>query len=456
MNTKTMGSTCAQTGSEFPERYPNTINISWPDDLQFRRGSPENLCGIEVYYDFTWTSEIGHNCSQFRNGKSLAQLAEGDCPEGKTPALLLTTCDDVEEHPIETDTYYILVVNIRSYVSDSKGNAARDYYADKLKGPITGITALHMQLDPESLNALLDAHLNVQTITRWAQGRADRIQELKRIVAAADPTEATPTNIKDVIRALESLDEIDGEDASAILAVLQELRVDDSSNILEWVVKNDKVIEHLARLQVDSLEKFNSLTGIARLKNILTFWEQNKNSSVEEFWQTTLQKNAFVLSQVFPFAVVILNDKAYLGGKGIENTGGKIVDFLCLNSLTRNAVLIEIKTPQTTLLSANPYRGDIYNVHHDLCGAIMQVSNYKDSLIKEYYNMVCNSQVDFEAFNPQCLVIAGNTNQLTDQARVKSFELFRNGLRDVQVIAYDELFKKMQILVEFLEGNESC
>jgi hypothetical protein len=35
----------------------------------------------------------------------------------------------------------------------------------------------------------------------------------------------------------------------------------------------------------------------------------------------------------------------------------------------------------------------------------------------------------------------------------KSFELFRMGLKDVQVITYDELFGKVEFLVNLLEGN---
>jgi hypothetical protein len=54
-------------------------------------------------------------------------------------------------------------------------------------------------------------------------------------------------------------------------------------------------------------------------------------------------------------------------------------------------------------------------------------------------------------------VILGNLEEeLTSPKQKKSFELFRNGLKDVQIITYDELFKKVEILVNLLEGNNSA
>ena len=257
------------------------------------------------------------------------------------------------------------------------------------------------------------------------------------------------------MQALESLDQIPERHVNAILTVLQDLGANGFSSILEWVLESEDVVKHLARLNVHSLERLNSATGIAKLKELLLFWQENKSSPHEEFWQQTLHKNSFVLSQVFPFAVVILQGKAYVGGKGIDNTQGNVADFLCANDLTRNAVLIEIKTPVTRLLSASPYRGDVYNIQAELCGAVMQVSNDKYSLISECRDLSKKSGLDVEAFNPQCLVIAGNTEQFADRTQSKSFELFRNSLKDVQVVTYDELFKKIAVLVDVLEGAEN-
>ncbi|KEI65194.1 hypothetical protein A19Y_7041 (plasmid) [Planktothrix agardhii NIVA-CYA 126/8] len=87
----------------------------------------------------------------------------------------------------------------------------------------------------------------------------------------------------------------------------------------------------------------------------------------------------------------------------------------------------------------------------DLTGAVLQVSNYKDSLMEERKFLADKKK--FYAFNPQCLVITGNlTNEIDDDKR-KSFELFRTGLKDVNIITYDELFKKVENLINLIEGK---
>ena len=144
----------------------------------------------------------------------------------------------------------------------------------------------------------------------------------------------------------------------------------EDKKILEWAVESantNLVVEQLGRLDVDSLQRLNTLVGISSLRNALSLWQANRENSQEEFWQQRLEQNAFVLSQVFSQPVVILKGKAYVGGKGVENAGGNVLDYLCANELTRNALLIEIKTPRTPLLGPL-YRGDVYNVSTELSG----------------------------------------------------------------------------------------
>ena len=198
----------------------------------------------------------------------------------------------------------------------------------------------------------------------------------------------------------------------------------------------------------------NGLVGIDKLKTILNIWKKNQNNSLEEFWQNLLKENSLVLSQIFSTPVTILFPKAYVGGKGIENAGGSVVDFLIVNKLTRNTLLVEIKTPASRLL-AGEYRNEIYPPSSDLSGAVAQISANKDSLIKEYDRLANESREHFEIFNPLCVVISGNLeNELSDNNKRKSFEIYRSEHRNVQIITYDEVFEKIRTLIEILEGKD--
>jgi hypothetical protein len=58
------------------------------------------------------------------------------------------------------------------------------------------------------------------------------------------------------------------------------------------------------------------------------------------------------------------------------------------------------------------------------------------------------------AFHPKCVLIVGNAEmQLPDEKSRKSFELFRGNQRDVEIMTYDELFRKTEILAELFGLN---
>ena len=67
--------------------------------------------------------------------------------------------------------------------------------------------------------------------------------------------------------------------------------------------------------------------ALENLQGALQLWKDNKDNKSEEFWQQTILQNPVVLSQVFAFPVVVVEDKAFIGGKKVDNTGGNIGIF---------------------------------------------------------------------------------------------------------------------------------
>ncbi|WP_196238085.1 Shedu immune nuclease family protein [Vreelandella sulfidaeris] len=178
----------------------------------------------------------------------------------------------------------------------------------------------------------------------------------------------------------------------------------------------------------------------------------NRQNASEEFWQNLFQKCPAVLSQVFPQSMFQLGSKCYVGGKSITNSGGNLVDFIYASRLTGNIVLVEIKTPKTKLLGKK-YRANSYSISEELTGAFVQILNYKDQLIKEYYKLSANEDGNgFSAFNPKCLVIAGTLeSELQEGIQYKSFELFRNCSSNVEMLTYDELFQKSRDILDMVK-----
>jgi hypothetical protein len=228
------------------------------------------------------------------------------------------------------------------------------------------------------------------------------------------------------------------------------------AKLLRWAsgLENfGRVVNELTTLPAKGLRSINSLVGLGLLQTALDVWEENEDNADEEFWQRTLGEQSIVLSQMFSRPVVILKEKAYVGGKAVTNTRGNLVDFLMKSDIGNNATLVEIKTPRTPLLGGQ-YRNGVYSISGETSGAVIQVANYKQSLVSEYGNLVQAGEEEFEAFDPHCVVIVGHyKDQFSLEAKRRSFELFRSQLSDVELVTYDELFGKIRLLIRLLSQS---
>lgn len=250
----------------------------------------------------------------------------------------------------------------------------------------------------------------------------------------------------------ESEDELEtvlGKDPENALRVLRRL--------LTWMAgleEPGQAFTQLEGLTPATLQNLGSLVGVTTLQSVLSVWGENDQNADEDFWQRTLSEHCIVLSQMFSRPVVILQEKAYVGGKSIANVEGNVVDFLVRNRVGGNVALVELKTPETRLLGGE-YRDGVYAPSKEITGPIVQIATYKQSLLSEYHRLV-RPQRPFEAFDPECIVVAGHyERQLLSAERRRSFELFRRQARGIQVITYDELFGKVRLFCRLLKGLRS-
>lgn len=215
-----------------------------------------------------------------------------------------------------------------------------------------------------------------------------------------------------------------------------------------------KVIEGLSKLDLADLTEINVLAGISVLRKAHGTWTANTANSSESFWQETLTTYSFVFSQVFSAPVVVFGSKVYVGGKSVQGDGGKEPDFLLKNELTSHLLIVEIKTPTTELLAKTPYRSpNVFAATRELAGAVTQVARYKDTFLRNYGNLRVETAEPFRLADPRCLVVIGNTSELDTEGKRESFELFRRALRGTEIITFDELFRKVEVLLHLLEGK---
>ena len=181
-----------------------------------------------------------------------------------------------------------------------------------------------------------------------------------------------------------------------------------------------------------------------RVVDVLQLWDGNKSNADESFWQATFRENSYVLSQVFAVPMIFIQDNAYVGGMKISGRNAKFVDYLFSLESSREAILVEIKSPTTPLLGSK-YRG-VRSPSAKLTGAVVQVLDYRSELANNLQKITADTGHDLKLFHPRCVVIAGNCEQFSNKDDRKPFELFRGSMKDVEIVTYDELFRKVEVL----------
>ena len=245
-------------------------------------------------------------------------------------------------------------------------------------------------------------------------------------------------------------------DPSAARMIAQEENYELVKILLRLITQTDShesLKKSLSELQDNNLQHLTASLNIEKLQRVAALMRDNLDNDSEEFWQTTVFKeNQWVLAQVFACPCTIFAEKAYVGGKSINNRGGNLCDFIYQNSLSQNVALIEIKTPCTEIIG-NQYRGT-FSFSYELSGAVNQVLNYRDNLTKEYYAISHNSNEPFEVLSPKCVVIIGKMASLTS-TQIAAFENFRNNMNNVTIITFDELYERINDLIDILAEEDT-
>ncbi|TWT32318.1 hypothetical protein KOR34_40810 [Posidoniimonas corsicana] len=271
------------------------------------------------------------------------------------------------------------------------------------------------------------------------------------------PRDGDTFELADYAKTAASLDAL--SNLADLLQAVGEEGFADVIRLLTDAKSSGLAIEAISKLQPDDLAGLGAIASLGALREALCLWEANKTNASEEFWQKAFQARPFVLSQAFSSPVVMLAGKSYVGGKNFHNKGGKEVDYLLRNTLTNHLLLVEIKTPCSRLLDTQAYRQGVYAPSRELTGAVAQISNQRDKLLKGFNEKRVETEDTtgqrVRLSEPRCLVIAGDTEQLADAEKLDSFELFRSGLRAVDVITFNELFAKIESLVSLLQMEQA-
>lgn len=216
---------------------------------------------------------------------------------------------------------------------------------------------------------------------------------------------------------------------------------------------DSEIAKALRALDPQSLLSLGRSVDLSKLDALLIEWDANEDNDSENYWQDLLTRNAWVFSQLTGSPVVLLQERAYVGGKGISNTGGGLVDYLLANALTDNVSLVEIKTPGAAICDAQYRTSGAYTMGKDVVGGTVQVLGYRDTFMNEIRNLREPGET-FQAYNPRCYLIVGRVASLVDEDAKRSFELFRTA-QAVQILTFDEVRERLQGIRDVLTSTDS-
>lgn len=221
----------------------------------------------------------------------------------------------------------------------------------------------------------------------------------------------------------------------------------------------DQVLLETPRVAREAPEQFGRLREDIELVSLEVLIEQFDRGCIgpaardEDHWQKFFATNSFALQQVFSAPILVVRGQVHVRGTDALGQGSRIADFLCVNAVTRSAVVIEIKTPATELMAANAYRGSgtaaVYPTHRHLSGAVSQVQAQMESVPRDLKGNPRLGSID--KWHVHGAVIIGRVSELSDE-QLGSFLRYRDGLTAVTVLGYDEVCGRLKSLHAMLKN----
>lgn len=185
-------------------------------------------------------------------------------------------------------------------------------------------------------------------------------------------------------------------------------------------------------------------------KMIEAFKVKLDSKLTEPHWQKFFEHNRFVLSMAFARPVELTHTQFHAKGSTLNGAGAQIGDFL-FKEHGQALAIVEIKTPETALLQNTAYRGqDVFGPNSELSSAMTQVLSQQSELKIRWMNHSHdNPALRLSGADViKCVVVAGRLP--TDPNKLRSFEIFRNSCKDVDVVTFDELLAKLEFLEKHL------
>ncbi len=223
-----------------------------------------------------------------------------------------------------------------------------------------------------------------------------------------------------------------------------------------------KVAQEAKKVAVETPSTFFKLRSDIELVSLDTLIEKfetdlsGRFKNDEKHWQAFFEENPFALKQLFAMPLTIFQREAEVKSGNVSGTGRRVTDFLCLNPVTRVAMVIEVKSPATQLMQKGSYRGKedatVFAVSSDLSGAIAQLQGQMISTQADLpARLKSKDEIDVWG-DVRGAIIAGKFDDLSEEQK-SSFLRFRAGLTNITILTYDEVLARLKELRDEMQST---
>ena len=180
-------------------------------------------------------------------------------------------------------------------------------------------------------------------------------------------------------------------------------------------------------------------------KVIAEYEKRLKGTRSEGTWQKFLRSHILTL----------LNSYAAIIEKQSVDLDGKYPDFMLVDAYGYVDVY-EIKKPQTKVLNFDPSRKNYY-WSPDVAKAVSQTEKYLGS-IQQYAldleDRLRRKGIEAHIVRPRGFVIVGKRANLSSEEMKEDFRVLNDGLKNIDLIFYDDLLDNLKALLERLETEK--
>ena len=148
-------------------------------------------------------------------------------------------------------------------------------------------------------------------------------------------------------------------------------------------------------------------------------------------------------------------------GANVFSGGGKRIDAVMkTKGFVQSLLFAEIKHHETDLVKKTAYREpDVYQASNELSGAVSQLQKSTHKAIKQLQDMHSqysnggDYEYDILTIKPRQVLVVGNLEQFVsgngiNLEKLTSFELFRRGQQEIEILTFDELFARAEFIAQ--------